>query len=109
MLLNLLDNAIKYNHANGIVKIFLTHTNGSAELEITNTGPVIPAEALPRIFDRFYRGDPSHNSTTEGNGLGLSIVQWIVSAHKGTIVVTSDTNQGTKVLVTLPLKMLPQN
>ena len=109
MLLNLLDNAIKYNHAKGIVKISLKHSNSSAELEITNTGPVIPAEALPRIFDRFYRGDPSHNSTTEGNGLGLSIVQWIVSAHKGNIVVTSDTNQGTKVLVTLPLKMLPQN
>src|SRR6266436_9192788 len=78
LLLNLADNAIKYNQPEGRVLISLRATDDQAELVISNTGPGIAPEALPRIFDRFYRGDPAHGSSIEGSGLGLSIAQWSV-------------------------------
>ena len=61
-------------------------------------GPGIPQEMLPRVFDRFFRGDPAHNNSIEGCGLGLSIAQWIVSAHNGTIQIASapSKNSGAK-------------
>ncbi len=102
LLLNLADNAVKYNQPQGLVTMMLRHVNGFAELTIANTGAGIPAEILPRIFDRFFRGDPAHASTVEGCGLGLSIAQWIVSAHNGTIHVASDVSQPTTVTIRLP-------
>ena len=102
LLLNLTDNAIKYNQPEGRVTIGLSRNNGTAALTITNTGPGIPAEKLPRVFDRFYRGDDSHSSEIEGCGLGLSIVRWIVKAHGGTIHLTSDASKLTTVTVQLP-------
>ncbi len=102
LLLNLTDNAIKYNQPEGRVTIGLSRNNGTAALTITNTGPGIPAEKLPRVFDRFYRGDDSHSSEIEGCGLGLSIVRWIVNAHGGTIHLTSDSSKLTTVTVQLP-------
>ena len=102
LLLNLTDNAIKYNQPEGRVTIGLSRNNGTAALTITNTGPGIPAEKLPRVFDRFYRGDDSHSSEIEGCGLGLSIVRWIVKAHGGTIHLTSDSSKLTTVTVQLP-------
>lgn len=102
LLLNLADNAIKYNHPEGEVTFALTQNNGEAELTIANTGPGIAPEKLPRVFDRFYRGDLAHNSTVEGCGLGLSIAQWIVKAHGGSIRVTSEPQNLTTVRVKLP-------
>jgi hypothetical protein len=64
----------------GRVEMTLKRNGSAAELRIANTGAGIPATLLPRVFDRFFRGDPSHNSTVEGCGLGLSIAQWIVKA-----------------------------
>ena len=81
----------------------LHRTNGAAEFVIANTGPGIPPESLPRIFDRFYRGDPAHSNEIDGCGLGLSIAQWIVSAHRGTIQIESAPSQVTTVTVRLPL------
>ncbi len=102
LLLNLTDNAIKYNQPAGRVTIGLTRNNGAVALTITNTGPGIPAEKLPRVFDRFYRGDDAHGSEVEGCGLGLSIVRWIVKAHGGTIHLASDPAKLTTVTVQLP-------
>lgn len=103
LLLNLIDNAIKYNVPNGLVTITLTPVHEYAELTVTNTGPGIPRESLPRVFDRFYRADPAHGDTVDGCGLGLSIAQWIVSAHGGQIQIASDPEVKTSVVVRLPL------
>jgi signal transduction histidine kinase len=103
LLLNLADNAVKYNQSQGRVTMALLHDANTAEFVITNTGPGIPPEILPRVFDRFFRGDPAHESTVEGCGLGLSIAQWIVRAHNGTITITSAPSQQTTVTMRLPL------
>jgi signal transduction histidine kinase len=103
LLLNLLDNAVKYNQPSGWVSISLRKAVGVAELVISNTGPGISPESLPRVFDRFYRGDLSHSHDVEGCGLGLSIAQWIVSVHKGEIRIDSVPTKLTTVTVRLPL------
>ncbi|MGA3164329.1 MAG: ATP-binding protein [Verrucomicrobiota bacterium] len=103
LLLNLADNAVKYNQPSGQVMISLRHTGDTAEFTIANTGPGIPPEVLPRVFDRFYRGDAAHSNVVDGCGLGLSIVQWIVSAHHGTIKIESVPSKITTVTVRLPL------
>lgn len=102
LLLNLTENAIKYNQPAGRIAIGLSRHNGTAALTISNTGPGIPAEKLPRVFDRFYRGDAAHNNEIEGCGLGLSIVRWIVKAHGGTIHLASEPTKLTTVTVELP-------
>ncbi|HUA39652.1 MAG TPA: ATP-binding protein [Candidatus Sulfopaludibacter sp.] len=104
LLLNLADNAVKYNHPQGQVTMNLCRASGMAEFTIANTGAGIPPEALPRVFDRFYRGDPAHGNEVDGCGLGLSIAKWIVSAHRGTIQVESIPSQLTTVTVRLPLE-----
>ncbi|HMJ66101.1 MAG TPA: HAMP domain-containing sensor histidine kinase, partial [Candidatus Binatia bacterium] len=103
LLLNLTDNAIKYNETDGHVTMGLRRQNGSAELTITNSGPGIAPEKLPRVFDRFFRGDPAHANHDEGAGLGLSIAQWIARAHGGDISITSQPNSQTTVTVHLPV------
>ncbi len=103
LLLNLADNAVKYNEPGGSIKVGLICATGTAELKISNAGPGIAPEALPRVFDRFFRGDPAHSANVEGCGLGLSISQWIVSAHKGSISIESVPNQATTVTVRLPV------
>ena len=95
---------MKYNEPDGSIRIALGCANGTAELTISNTGPGIAASALPRVFDRFFRGDPAHSSNVEGCGLGLSIAQWIVSAHKGIIRIESAAAKWTTVTVRLPLE-----
>jgi signal transduction histidine kinase len=103
LLLNLTDNAVKYNAPNGTVSLSLRRAGDSAELAIANTGPGIPAETLPRIFDPFCRGDSSHSQVVDGSGLGLSIARWITQAHGGTIEITSQPNCLTMARVRLPL------
>jgi signal transduction histidine kinase len=103
LLLNLLDNGVKYNQPGGSVTMGLRCFDKTAELAISNTGPGIPPDVLPRVFDRFYRGDAAHSSRVEGCGLGLSIAQWIVGAHKGSISIDSMPAQLTTVKVRLPL------
>jgi len=103
LLLNLTENAIKYNQPQGDVTIALSRNNGTAELVISNTGPGIAPEKVARVFDRFFRGDPSHNSAGDGCGLGLSIAQWIVHAHGGSITIMSEQGALTRVTVRLPI------
>jgi signal transduction histidine kinase len=103
LLLNLADNAVKYNQPKGGVIMSLMKFTNMAQFTITNTGAGIPPEILPRVFDRFFRGDPAHSQTVDGCGLGLSIAQWIVSAHNGTIKIESAAMKPTTVTVRLPL------
>ncbi len=103
LLLNLADNAVKYNQPQGRVTMILRRVNDTAEFSIANTGAGIPPEVLPRVFDRFFRGDPAHSPAVDGCGLGLSIAQWIVSAHDGTIKIESVPSKITTVTVRLPL------
>jgi signal transduction histidine kinase len=102
LLLNLTDNAIKYNQPDGTVKISLRRVENSAELNIENSGAGIPPEVLPRVFERFFRGDASHSQTVEGCGLGLSIVQWIALSHNGSIQIVSEPGQSTTATLRLP-------
>jgi signal transduction histidine kinase len=103
LLLNLADNAVKHNQPNGRVTMNLRCADGFAEFTIANTGAGIPPELLPRVFDRFLRGDSAQGDTTDGCGLGLSISQWIVSAHGGKIQIASESAIQTIVTVQIPV------
>ncbi|GBG14764.1 two-component system, OmpR family, heavy metal sensor histidine kinase CusS [Novimethylophilus kurashikiensis] len=88
---NLLSNAIRHSAKHTEVKIAIEQsTNGEATLIIENEGEVIPPEHLPRLFDRFYRVDPSRQKTSDGAGLGLAITKSIIEAHQGKIRVWSE-------------------
>ncbi len=103
LLLALTDNAVKYNHANGTISFSLRREAADAILQIANTGEGLARELQPRVFERFFRGDASHDNTIEGCGLGLSIAQWIVNAHHGQIGFSSEPGKLTTVTVRLPL------
>jgi signal transduction histidine kinase len=109
LLLNLADNAVKYNQPRGRITMELRREGGCARIVMANTGAGIPPEKLTRVFDRFFRGDASHSPSVEGCGLGLSIAKWIVSAHGGAIEIASapDTLL-TTVTVNLPLETTAQ-
>jgi heavy metal sensor kinase len=97
---NLLTNAVQYNHDGGQVKIGAKLENGIAVLTVSDNGQGIPAEDLPRVFERFYRADKSRPS---GNaGLGLAISKALIAAHGGNIDVVSEENVGTTFTVRLP-------
>jgi len=101
---NLLTNAIKYNKDNGEIEIGLDDELDFIKVIIKDTGIGMTAEEIERIFDRFYRADPSRTRDVEGTGLGLSIVDRIIKLHKGTISVKSQPDKGTEFIVTLPRK-----
>jgi heavy metal sensor kinase len=102
MLWIVLDNALKYTDEQGTIEVALTTNPTHATLRVRDSGMGISESDLAHIFDRFYRADPSR-SQVEGSGLGLSIARWIADAHHAEIAVTSQRNQGTTVLITLPL------
>lgn len=95
--LNLLDNAIKYNKENGTIDIAINPDKKI--VEITDSGIGIPDRELDKIFDKFYRVDPSRAKTIEGLGLGLSLVKEILDLHKAKIEIKSTPNIGTKVII----------
>ena len=103
MILNLLDNAVKYTPAGGEISLALTRQNGNAEIVVRDTGIGIPETDRPRIFDRFYRVDKARSRALGGAGLGLSIVRWIVEVHGGKIHIDSATGRGSTFTVDLPL------
>lgn len=105
---SLVENAIKYEPAGGSVTVRLTAARRQARLAVRNGGSIIPPEALPHVFDRFYRGEKSR-SPVEGHGLGLAIVRQLTENLGGSITVHSDETEGTVFLVTLPGKETPQN
>jgi signal transduction histidine kinase len=101
LLLILLDNAIKFSPAGGEVEGSVTARNRLASVCIRDYGPGIPDEALPHIFERFYRADPGR--TGVGAGIGLSIAAVIGQAHNARIRVDSAVGVGTTVCIELPL------
>lgn len=99
---NLIDNAVKFSHKEGVVEIRLSREKkNKARIQIRDTGIGIEEQALAKIFDRFYRSDQARS--LEGAGLGLSIAKAICEAHGGEIDITSTFSQGTVVQIVLPL------
>jgi len=105
VLVNLIGNSIKYTPSGGEVVVGLGKEGNQARLTVRDNGPGIPAEDLPHIFERFYRGEKSRTRTQDGKGfgLGLSIAYWIVRNHGGRIEVDSTEGHGTTFCVWLPL------
>jgi two-component system, OmpR family, sensor kinase len=104
LLLNLLDNAIKYTDRRGRVALGLKVEEKVAVISVTDTGRGIPPEDLPHIFERFFRRSAkTADRTAAGFGLGLSIVKWIVDSHGGRIEAKSEVGKGTEFIVRLPL------
>jgi heavy metal sensor kinase len=101
MILNLLDNAVKYTPAGGEVAIELTAKNGHAQIKVSDNGSGIPAKDQPHIFDRFYRVDKARSRAMGGAGLGLSITRWVAEIHGGRVRVESDA-RGSVFTVELP-------
>ncbi|MFP5264973.1 MAG: sensor histidine kinase [Blastocatellia bacterium] len=103
LLVNLLDNAIKYTPSGGSVRLALAVEGASALVEVSDTGRGIPAGALPHVFERFYRQSDPKDSRVTGFGLGLAISKWIVDAHGGDIEVDSADGKGSRFRVRLPV------
>lgn len=99
---NLLTNAIHHNREGGTVRVAVGSKPGGVVLSVTDTGPGIAPQHLPRIFERFYRVDASRSRSSGGTGLGLAIARAIVDAHGGTIEVESEVGRGTCFMVNLP-------
>ncbi len=102
MLLNVVENGIKYSHAGGKVSVSSYANNGYAKIDIMDNGIGISEEDIKYIFDRFYRADRSRKRES-GSGLGLSISRWIAEAHKGSIEVKSQSSQGSMFTIKLPI------
>ena len=103
VIVNLLDNAIKYTPDGGAVKLSVTARNGEAVCEVADNGMGIPAEAVPHVFDRFFRVDKARTRELGGAGIGLSIVKAICTAHHGRVEVESTEGRGSRFRVHLPL------
>jgi signal transduction histidine kinase len=99
---NLTENAIKFTQT-GSVRLAVQQPDGKVDLLVSDSGPGIAPEALPHVFERFYRADPARSRSVEGTGLGLAVVNNIVRVHGGRITVDSALGRGTTFCVELPL------
>jgi signal transduction histidine kinase len=107
LMLNLVDNGLKYTPPGGKVSMSLSKLNGVAQVIVADNGIGIAEDDLSLIFERFYRADKARTRIHGGSGLGLSIVRWLVEAHGGQISVDSELGEGTTFTVTLPVYALP--
>jgi heavy metal sensor kinase len=103
LVINLVDNGLKYTPAGGTVTVSTERADGWAALRVADTGHGIAREHLPHVFERFYRVDEARARAEGGAGLGLAISRWIAEAHGGTIGVESEPGRGTTFIVRLPL------
>ncbi|MGA2185538.1 MAG: ATP-binding protein [Bryobacteraceae bacterium] len=102
-LVNLIDNAVKFNRPGGEVRVEAERTaNGCARIVVSDTGIGIPSSDLPRVFERFYRVDRARSREMGGTGLGLSIVRHAVEQMKGTVAVESELGKGSRFIIVLP-------
>jgi two-component system phosphate regulon sensor histidine kinase PhoR len=99
---NLVHNAIKFTPAGGMITITGRELEGSVVVDIADTGIGIPKEDLPRVFERFYKGDKARAG--EGTGMGLAIAKHVIEAHSGSIWVRSEEGKGSTFSFSLPLK-----
>jgi heavy metal sensor kinase len=99
LLLNLLDNAIKFTPGGGLIFVRVDCEGQDAVLEVRDTGIGIAPEAIPHLFERFFRGDPARSAEGEGAGLGLSLVKWIADRHGAVVSVDSRPNEGSVFVV----------
>ncbi len=102
LLLNLVDNGVKYTPEGGEMRISLERDDGRFKLRVMDNGIGIAPEDQPHIFDRFFRVDKARSREAGGSGLGLSICKWIVEAHGGEITLESELGKGSIFTVTLP-------
>src|SRR5262249_30618615 len=102
VVLNLLSNAFKYT-LEGEIAVSLRRAHHAAELEVRDTGTGIPAEEMPRLFERFHRIEHARGRTHEGSGIGLALVEELVRLHGGRITAESEIGKGTTFTVILPL------
>lgn len=105
LLLNLIENAIRYTPSSGKITLSLRREGDEALMTVSDTGIGIPKKELSKIFDRFYRADEARALHPKGSGLGLSICRWIVEAHQGKITVASEPHQGTLFQIRFPLSV----
>ncbi len=103
VLRNLLSNALRYTPAGGRVQITTARVGNSARVEVSDTGAGIPADALPHVFERFWRGDQTCERAQGSASLGLATAKQWIEAHGGQIGVESQVGQGTTFWFTLPL------
>jgi len=102
LVLIVLDNAIKFTPVGGHVRLNVSVEDGRAAVVVSDTGMGIPAEQLPYVFERFYRGDPARRAA-DGTGLGLAIARWIAEVHGARIDIGSEPGVGTRVTLRFPL------
>ncbi len=102
LLLNLIDNAVKYNVPKGLLRIVLAQAEEAVVLTIGNTSMQLPPEQQAKVFERFFRGNHGQAQSPEGTGLGLNIVRWVVESHHGTVNFHSAPDGWTTLTVTLP-------
>jgi heavy metal sensor kinase len=108
VIVNLVDNAIKYTSECGKIEVMLEARGDQAVLSVADTGIGVPAESLPFVFDRFYRADKARSRESGGTGLGLAIVKAICTAHNGVVSVESSESKGSTFRVQLPLLPLSE-
>jgi two-component system heavy metal sensor histidine kinase CusS len=106
---NLLSNALANTQAGGSIRLSARNQEGRIRIEVGDTGAGIASDALPRVFDRFYRADPARARNSGGTGLGLAIVRQIVLLHGGEVQISSEVGHGTTVSVMLPESTAPAN
>jgi len=99
---NVVSNALAHTPRGGTVTLAVTSENAAICIKVSDTGAGIPADALPRVFDRFFRVDPSRSKTSGGTGLGLAIVQSILTLHGGGAEIASELDRGTRVTLRMP-------
>lgn len=109
VLLNLIDNGIKYNRRGGHVTVLVQETSNAHVISVQDSGHGIPLALQDRAFEQFYRVDPAHTRRDGGSGLGLALVKLIVEAHGGTISLSSEMDVGTTVTVLFPKKHLTKS
>ncbi len=107
VIVNLLDNAIKYTPEDGAIRISVCSADGRAVIEVEDNGAGIPAEAIAHVFERFYRVDKARSRQMGGTGLGLSIVKSICAAHGGRVEARSEEGRGSRFRVELPSAKQP--
>jgi signal transduction histidine kinase len=103
IIMSLVDNALTYTNAGGNVTLSVKSTPSYAHLIVRDTGIGIAKNDIEHIFERFYRADPARSKSVGGSGLGLSIVDWLVHVHNGSISVESEPGKGSTFTVILPL------